>query len=328
MFKVEFGGVLIESFFNELTKERIDYIVLRNHEGLPQINSSKDVDILIDKKNLFITNKILIKLYQELEYNFIWENKLDYLTGYAFIKKIDNIIYSVKIDIFHGLKWRGLNYLDNNIIFNKKNEYHSLFIPNKSHESFIMIIYYILYAKSIKEKYFNNIYTYKNDIENFIRISSLALDNALSEKIVKVLENKNIPKLLSYRKEIIKNIFIKNLKYFPLLIKNVTNHLYCEVFKRNSFGTIVLFDKNCNEKDFITDIFIDLGIGYKVESQTKFTTFELLKILRKNPLIVLDKKDLSKFQKKIFSNRILNVKNSSLDTIFSNIQKSLKKDKI
>ena len=67
MFKVEFGGVLIESFFNELTKERIDYIVLRNHEGLPQINSSKDVDILIDKKNLFITNKILIKLFVILQ---------------------------------------------------------------------------------------------------------------------------------------------------------------------------------------------------------------------------------------------------------------------
>jgi len=326
MCKIEFGGIFIETFFNNLKKEKIDYVVLRNYEGLPKANSSKDVDILIDEKNLFVTNKILLDLYKELDFNFIWENKLDYLTGYAFVKKMSNIIYSVKIDIFHGLKWRGLNYLDNNIIFNEKKEHNSLYIPNKSHESFIMILYYILYAKNIKEKYFFDIYAYKNDREHFQQILLSTLDASLSNKIVKSLDNENILKLIAYRKNIIKNIIVRNLKSFPIMSKNIIRHIYCEVFQRNSFGVIILFNGECQEKDLISKIFIDLGISIKVEK--KLSTIELIRLLRKNPLIVLEKKDLSNLQRKIFLNKIINIQSLNLETIFFNIQNTIKKDKI
>jgi len=326
MYKIKFGGVFIENFFNNLKKEKIDYVVLRNYDGLPKTNSSKDVDILIDEKNIFVTNKILLDLYKELDFSFIWENNLDYLTGYAFVKKINNIIYSVKIDIFHGLKWRGLNYLENDIIFNEKKEYNSLYIPNKSHESFIMILYYILYAKNIKEKYFFDIYAYKNDRDHFQRILLATLDKSLSNKIVKSLDNENILKLITYRKNIIKNIIVKNLKSFFVMSKNIIRHIYCEVFQRNSFGAIVLFNGESQEKDLISKIFIDLGISVKVKK--KLNTIELIRLLRKNPLIVLKKKELSYLQRKIFLNRIVNIQSLNLETIFLNIQNTMKKDKV
>ena len=220
MHGIKFASDLINIFFLKLNLNNINYIVLRNYEGLPEVNYSKDIDILIDDRDVVFVNTILLNLNKKLGYSLIWENGLDYLTGYAFVKKVDNIVYSIKIDLFHGLKWRGLEYIDSSIIFDKKEKYNSLYIPNKSHESFIMIIYYILYAKNIKKKYFENIYLYKNDIENFIEISRNTLGNLLSKKIVTHLENKSVIQLITHRKEIIKSVFDKNVTKFSLMIRN------------------------------------------------------------------------------------------------------------
>ena len=52
-----------------------------------------------------------------------------------------------------------------------------------------------------------------------------------------------------------------------------------------------------------------------------------MKILRHNPLMVLDKDSLSSLQKKIFSKRVVNIKNSKLEDIFLNIEQQVKKGK-
>jgi len=322
MFKIKFGSEIIKEYFTELEKEKINYVVLRNYEGLPETNSSKDVDILIDEYNLIRANAILVKIANKLNYYFIWKNKLDYLTGYVFCSIVDNTIYSVKIDLFHNLKWRGLAYIENDIIFENKKKYNSLFIPNKSHESFIMILYYILYAKNIKRKYFNNIYLYKNDIENFVKISNRSLGRELTNILVEKLKTENILEILKYRNEIIQKIFTKNLKNTTLMLENIMYHLYYEIVKRNFFGVIVIFEKDYFEKDLMQNMFIDLGIGYETNDIYNFTTFNLIKLLRKNPLIVLEKDILSKFQKKIFFKRIININNENLNEIFFKIQKT------
>jgi hypothetical protein len=327
MNKEKFASDLITYFFLELNYKNINFVVLRNYKELPESNSSKDVDILIDENCIVLANDILLKVSQELEYNFIWENRLDYLTGYAFINKVEDIVYSIKIDLFHGLKWRGLTYIDSSIIFDKKEKYSSLYAPNKSHESFIMIIYYILYAKNIKNKYFENIYLYKNDIENFIEISRGTLGGLLSKKIVINLESENIGQLVGHRKEIIKAVFDKNVIKFSLMIRNYRDHVYCELIKRCSFGVIILFNENCHEKGLVKNIFIDLGIGYENQKTDNFSIFGLMKILRHNPLMVLDKDSLSSLQKKIFSKRVVNIKNSKLEDIFLNIEQQVKKGK-
>lgn len=325
MFNIEFGGKLIQDFFLQLEQAKINYIVLRNYEGLPETNSSKDVDILIDEVNINLAKDILKDIYKELHYNLIWKNELDYLTGYAFAKKVNEKIYSVKIDIFHGLKWRGVNYINNSIVFNRKKEYNNLYIPNKSHESFIMILYYILYAQHIKSKYFKNILLYKNDIESFNDISIKTFDSPLTKDIMQSLSDENILNILTYRTKMIRKIIKNNFNNFPSLIKNILNHIYCELFKRNSFGVIILFDKNFHEKEFLDSMFLDLGIGYELIDGKSFNLYSIFKILRKNPLITLTNHKLSFFQKQVFKKRIININSMNLDTIFLKIQEHILK---
>jgi hypothetical protein len=327
MFDIEFGSKLIKEFFIELEKEKIDYIVLRNYEGLPEKNSSKDVDILIDENNINLAHNLLLRIAEKLEYNFIWKNKLDYLSGYAFVKVIDNIVYSVKIDLFYNLKWRGLYYIDNKIIFDKKELYNSLYVPNKSHESFIMILYYVLYAKNIKKKYFNNIFLYKNDVKNFNEISILTLGRNLADSIVSSLDKKDIPRIVTFRQQIVYLVIKNNVKKLPLMVSNIFRHLYYEFLKRSFFGTVIVFKNNCPEKYFLETMFSDLGIGYEKKESKKFyniSIFKFFKLLRKNPLLLVKEDELTSLQKNIFAQRIIYIKNNKLIDIFSNIEKIIK----
>lgn len=322
MYKIKFASELITNFFSEVERNNIDYVVLRNYEELPESNSSKDVDILIDEHNIEFANSILLHVASQLKYHLIWENKLDYLSGYAFGRQTNNTIETIKIDLFCGLKWRGLNYIDTNIIFNTKEKYHSLYVPNKSHEAFIMILYYILYAKNIKSKYFDNIYSCQNDIENFKKISNSTLGEELTNKILFKIESQQIKQLIANRNEIVIKTIDKNIMKLSSMIKSIITHVYYEFFKRNCFGTIVLFEKDCDETEFINNMFMDLGIGCHIENPKKLSIFTLLKILRSNPLVVINKNNLSSFQKKIFSKNIINI-SCKLENIFEILNNKL-----
>ena len=57
-----FAGDLIESFFQSLDDNNIEYAVLRNYIGLPLSNSSKDIDILFNPSDIDNTHDTEINI--------------------------------------------------------------------------------------------------------------------------------------------------------------------------------------------------------------------------------------------------------------------------
>ena len=103
-------------FFERLEDQNIDYAVLRNYEGLPDINSSKDVDLLFKSSDIGIAKNLALDIAANIGYKCIWKNPLDYLEGLVFVKQQDKIVYSVKLDLFRELKWRGFSYCNSHEI--------------------------------------------------------------------------------------------------------------------------------------------------------------------------------------------------------------------
>lgn len=257
---------LLQTFIDKFNNDNINYAILRNYEGLPEKNFSKDIDILIDSDFQIDAIKILLKSASELNYQLIWQNKLDYLSGFAFAKLINEEVYSLKIDLFEGFKWHGCTYIDHNLIFDKTICHNGFRVPNKGHEAFIMIVYYILYAKKIKEKYHSEIY---NNVENhFSDFKEIVYNHfavKIADKIIDLVQNKKIEELIQLRKPIRNEIVFKSLRKKSIVI-DYFHHFKCEIFGRRKMGFFIAFSgpdgagKSTLVQPFI-DFLYDLGLS-------------------------------------------------------------------
>lgn len=156
MIKHKIASDFLILFFGRLEEQNIDYAVLRNHEGLPDHNSSKDVDLLFRNSDVIIAKNIALDIAENIGYKCIWKNPLDYLEGLVFVKQRDDIIFSVKLDLFNGLKWRGFAYCDSHQILRNRLS-KNVQVLDSVDEAIIMICYYSLYAKYVRVKYRENL---------------------------------------------------------------------------------------------------------------------------------------------------------------------------
>ena len=270
------------NIFKKFKKNSIEYVILRNYEKLPYDNDSKDVDILIKACTIDNTFNLILKEAKELGYNCIWLNPLDYLVGLVLAKIENGIIYSIKIDLFIGLKWRGIEYINSDLILSKQIPYKEFFVPSKESEAFIMIMYYILYAKGIRDKYLNHIYCYAtNNIDDFNYILTKTLDSSLSLKISKLITQNQIEEIVSLRKDIIKKLLSKNINLSYIF--NLLKHIKSEYIDRKKFGSMVnITNLNSEEFDELKECFISLGIS---KEKQKSINIEL----KNNNIMLIDK---------------------------------------
>ena len=237
----------------------------------------KNFKITIDN-----TLNLILKEAKELGYNCIWLNPLDYLVGLVLAKIENGIIYSIKIDLFIGLKWRGIEYINSDLILSKKIPYKEFFVPSKESEAFIMIMYYILYAKGIRDKYLNHIYCYAtNNIDDFNYILTKTLDLSLSLKISKLITQNQIEEIVSLRKDIIKKLLSKNINLSYIF--NLLKHIKSEYIDRKKFGSMVnITNLNSEELNVLKECFISLGIS---KEKQKSINIEL----KNNNIMLIDK---------------------------------------
>ena len=270
------------NIFKKFKKNSIEYVILRNYEKLPYDNDSKDVDILIKPSTIDNTLNLILKEAKELGYKCIWLNPLDYLVGLVLAKIENGIIYSIKIDLFIGLKWRGIEYINSDLILSKQIPYKEFFVPSKESEAFIMIMYYILYAKGIRDKYLNHIYCYAtNNIDDFNYILTKTLDSSLSLKISKLITQNQIEEIVSLRKDIIKKLLSKNINLSYIF--NLLKHIKSEYIDRKKFGSMVnITNLNSEELNVLKECFISLGIS---KEKQKSINIEL----KNNNIMLIDK---------------------------------------
>jgi thymidylate kinase len=262
----KFAEDLLRRFFDNLKNQNLKYVVLRNYELLPEVNDSKDVDIAVAPKDLSRVVNLLKKAAIDNNYQLIWKNKLDYLEGFIFVKIDGNDIYSIKLDIFNGFEWRGCSYLNHDFILDEAEEYKGFKVPLKAHEAFIMIIYYVLYAKSIRTKYHEAIYINATEnIDEFRKIVKLTFNQKLSSKIVKLVTSNKISELVSLRSEISKETIRYNFKNKKIL-SSFAEHLKIEYWDRNKFGVMIAFSGPDGAGksalvDPVMELFYTLGIN-------------------------------------------------------------------
>ena len=101
----------------ELLNEQYPYAVLRNHEELPEECSSRDIDILILRKDLRKIKKTLFQLAKANDCREFY-----HFQDHQFYSVIyfDSEMKSVQLDFQYNFAWMGLDLLDEKMVLDKR----------------------------------------------------------------------------------------------------------------------------------------------------------------------------------------------------------------
>ena len=129
----------------ELTTKIIEYLnkhakyaLLRNYEGLPEINSSRDIDIVIDKKDFLLRKKELETLILSSDYRIFTYYLSDRMITYLLINSEFEFL---QFDFFFKTSLHGIILITANDLLGSREFNGKLYHVSKEYEFLDKYIY-------------------------------------------------------------------------------------------------------------------------------------------------------------------------------------------
>ena len=119
----------------DFLNNHVEYAVLRNFEGLPYHNNSRDIDIAIEQEAFFNIKHTLISLINDCNWKIITNLKSDRLiTWVCGIVREDKTVDVIQFDFFYHTSLFGIILLDNKDILATRVFNGEIYHPNKAYE--------------------------------------------------------------------------------------------------------------------------------------------------------------------------------------------------
>ena len=104
----------LKDLFRALKASGIPYCVLRNYEGLPESLLGSDLDLLVgDGEALAAVRRVIAETVDTHRGRMLWRAKNESLSSALCVAGAGaGPVWGVAIDVFTGLRWRGVDYYD------------------------------------------------------------------------------------------------------------------------------------------------------------------------------------------------------------------------
>lgn len=184
----EIHSIIFSTYILRLNENRIRYFILRNFEGLPKINKSKDVDIIIEPKSYKEASSILIQVLKENQIsNF---RVVKYERVYCcFGIDIDNS-FSIHIDLIEGYLSKGFEVFDFDTLYQQTVDYKNFKVLNSTYDAIMLLYYKVIGSKQLKNSYKSKITKiYKKDNFQINKILRRTLSKNYSDSLIVNLKN-------------------------------------------------------------------------------------------------------------------------------------------
>jgi thymidylate kinase len=178
---------ILTLFFASLEIKNIKYFVLRNFEGLPEHNSSKDIDIIIEPGSYKRVSTILFAILKE---NNISNLKVVQYERVHCCYGIDpDKDFSIHIDLIEGYLSKGFEVFDFEELYNQTEIYKNFKVLNSSYDAIMLLYYKVIGSKQLKEQYKRKISAvYKKDNKVIDETIKRTLNKSSSDLIINALE--------------------------------------------------------------------------------------------------------------------------------------------
>ena len=139
--------MIIKEFFDELNRIRIVYSVLRGYEELPY-DFSNDIDLYVKPEHLDSVIEIFERVTTQTNSSIVdFNSKFEFLS--VTVVEKDRVI---KFDIWTGFKYRGFEYLSNDVVEENIEEFNGISVLNKNAECLLTTSKEILHTGTLVKR--------------------------------------------------------------------------------------------------------------------------------------------------------------------------------
>lgn len=191
-------GKILSEYFKELKKANIRFFIIRNYEGLPDENISKDVDIIFKHGTVKEAERILKDVFKRngLFYYYRVVIEESYLCR-AISEKGD---FAIHIDLMNGYINRGVELFTFEELYSQTIDYNGFRVLNELYNGVMLFIYKQFGYKrpQLKDAYKLAIYDVWLRYPDFSSILERMLGKDIYPKISACIEQKDFDTMLSY----------------------------------------------------------------------------------------------------------------------------------
>ena len=221
---------VFSAFIASLNKSGSRYFVLRNFEGLPESNNSKDIDIIIEPGTYKSTLALLIACFKSFGMSHYYT--MDYERAHCIYGFDVARSFSIHIDLIEGYANKGYEIFDFEELYSNTEKYKSFKVLNKHYDAVLLLLYKVIGCKELKEKYrikIADIYkNYHNEINEILR---RILGKQCALFVISNLDNSDFDNIVAHS-------------------KHIANAAKKRVFVKKTFKTIVGWWKFYSEKGY------------------------------------------------------------------------------
>lgn len=235
----------LQAVFDALNKSGIQWMVLRNYEGLPFYNRAKDIDITVRRKDFKRVAKVIFEILSKEGFAFYTFSRFQYAWCFTFFDISDNIPTSIKIDILEPFVWRGAYIFEFNELYNNKLNLSNFSVPSNSYDGLMLLVKPLMTGGFIKEKYLDDILTsFNSEPDLFCSNFENKFGIKLLKKIKPYLENGQLDSIVRYKNQIRLYGWLNAFKRQPLkTIYYAMSHFFVEIKRRSrrAKGSFIAF---------------------------------------------------------------------------------------
>lgn len=260
---------ILQDLLYSFDKKNIKYVILKNDDGLPFKNHSKDVDIVIEPGKYEIAARIIKDVYKHHSIEYYKVHKFERLRcWYGFNTKVP---FAIHIDLLEGFLHKGFELFPFEIIY--KNAYRNsngVYVLNSTFGNVILLLHSTICYHKIKEKYAHSIeQEYSKNKDSFNEILLQLFEKKAADKLILLLSTNKFPEIeklgkyfshQSKKRIFIKRPFFTTYNVFDFVCEKVSRIIFnCN--KYNSFFTVHAPD-GTGKTTFIKSLAEKLGYYY------------------------------------------------------------------
>lgn len=224
-------SVVFTNVCDALNKNNVEWLVLRNYEGLPEHNRSKDLDLGVKHADFDTVYKIVANELKTIGYRKVFKIRYQYAVCATFFYKDDQKMDSIKIDLVDGFVWRGAQVVSFSDIYERRKKYKNFYVPSETDDAFMLLIKPLMTGGFIKEKYVPDIVAsiQRNDAE-FSALYLSAFGNKFYRNTWEYVVQNKFEELVKYKKQMCYEAWKICFMHHPVsTIAKLIEHIYLEI---------------------------------------------------------------------------------------------------
>lgn len=191
-------GKILRSYFDELDKAGIKFFIIRNYEGLPEHNSSKDVDIILEHGCALKAEQILKRVFLMHGIEHYYRIKIE--EGLICRGISSSGEFAIHIDLINGYVNKGIELFSFEELYAQTVEYKGFRVLNELYNGIMLFISKQFGYKKpfLKQEYQDTIYETWKKYPAFSEILGNMIGADVLELVAKSIQKRDFWEMLSY----------------------------------------------------------------------------------------------------------------------------------